>query len=200
MRLKNLNIADYFSVYRLVAAPALILAIAYQQRNLTAILLLVSFITDAVDGYIARKKHIESSGGGKLDSIGDLVTLILGLAAFISFETQYFLDHLPIIVVTFSLFIIQMIIALVRFKKISSYHTYLAKVTAVLMAMFLISTPVIGPVDIVFYTTFYAGIAEAVEEIIITFVLNKPEENVKGLYWILKKQNAGLKTSRLKRG
>lgn len=55
--LKKPNIADYFSVYRLAAAPVLILLIWADERAITAILLLISFITDAIDGYLARKKR-----------------------------------------------------------------------------------------------------------------------------------------------
>lgn len=184
---KNLNIADYFSIYRLVAVPALLLAIVYERKVLTGSLLMVSFLTDAIDGYIARKKHIETPRGAKLDSIGDLITLIIGIAAFIVFETKYFLNHLPVVIVAIGLFVLQMFVALIRFRKLTSFHTYLAKITAVFMAVFLVITPIAGPVDILFYATFYLGILEAMEEIAITFILHKPEENVKGLYWILRR-------------
>ena len=187
MKLKNFNIADYFSIYRLVTAPLIILAIVFDSRIITSILLLVSFLTDAVDGYLARSRKIETSKGAKLDSIGDLVTLILGLAAFVSFETEFVLDHLPIIITAVTLFIFQMIVSLIRFRKVSSYHTYLAKITAVLIAAFFVVTPVAGPFELLFYVAFYSGIGEAAEEIIITLVLRKPAENVKGLYWVLKR-------------
>jgi phosphatidylglycerophosphate synthase len=189
LSVKKLNIADYFSIYRLVAAPILLLAIIFEQRVLTAALLLLSFLTDAIDGYLARKRKIETSRGTRLDTIGDLITLLIGLVAFIVFETSYFLDHLPIAIVATSLFIFQLVIALILFKTISSYHTYLAKATAVVIALFVVVTPVIGPIDILFYFTFYLAIAEALEEIVITFILHKPEENVKGLYWILKRSD-----------
>jgi CDP-diacylglycerol--glycerol-3-phosphate 3-phosphatidyltransferase len=192
MKFRELNIADYFSLYRFAAIPVIVIVIVFEQRMLTSILLLVSFLTDAIDGYIARKKGIESVRGAKLDSYGDLVTLLLGLAAFITFETEYFIDHLTLIVITLSLFAFQIVISFLRFKGASSFHTYLAKITAVLFAAFLVITPVKGPINILFYVTFCFAIAEAIEEIIITFLLEKPKENVKGLYWLIKHSDVKL--------
>lgn len=186
---KKLNIADYLSIYRIIAMPMVVFAVADGHRILTGILLAISFFTDGIDGFIARKKHIASSRGAKLDSIGDLITLMLGLAAFVVFETEYFMSHLSLIIISASLFFFQIALALIRFKRISSYHTYLAKATAILIGAFFILTPLTGPIDTLFYVAFYVGILEAIEEIIITFILSKPEENVKGLYWILKRSD-----------
>jgi CDP-diacylglycerol--glycerol-3-phosphate 3-phosphatidyltransferase len=187
LSLKTFNIADYLSLYRFVAAPALILSIVFERRILTAILLLLSFTTDALDGYIARKKNIETSKGAKLDSIGDLITVLAGLAAFVVFESRYVTEHIAIIITAIGLFVFQITLSLIRFRKMSSFHTYLAKATAVILTVFLVITPIVGPIDILFYLAFGAAIAEASEEIVITFILKKPEENVKGLYWLLKK-------------
>lgn len=185
-KIKQLNKADYFSLYRFVSLPLIILAIINDVRVFTAILLLISFITDAIDGYLARKNKMETSRGAMLDSVGDLLTLLAGLAAFIAFETEFFKDHLVIIVVSFSLYAVQVLLAYVKFKKLTSYHTYLAKIAAVFFASFLVVTFIVRPYEILFYFTFAVGIAEAVEEIVITAVLEEPKKNVKGLYWILK--------------
>lgn len=185
-KMKRLNIADYFSIYRLVALPIIIGAIILEKRTATGILLLISFLTDAIDGYIARKRQMESSRGAKLDSIGDFLTLIAGFIAFALFETEFLKDHLWIIILSFSLFILQMIIALIKFKMLTSYHTFLAKITAVLFAVFLVITPIAAPFKFLFYLSFVISIAEALEEIVITLILKEPQENVKGLYWMLK--------------
>lgn len=185
---KQFNVADYFSLYRFIAIPAIIVAIVLHLKILTSVLLFISFTTDAIDGYLARRKHIETSRGAKLDSWGDLLTLVGGLAAFLVFETEFFIDHLTIIIVAVSLFIIQMLLALFRFKQLTSYHTYMAKVTTVLFGIFLVIIPAMGPIKGLFYVTFGMGIVEALEEILITLFLKSPKENVKGLYWVLKRR------------
>lgn len=190
IHIKKLNIADYFSIYRIIAAPVIIVSIIFEEGILTSALLGISFFTDAIDGYIARKKKIATSRGASLDSIGDHMTALVGMVAFIVFDTGFFLNHLLIIVVIVLLFLLQLIVALIKFKKPTSYHTYLAKLMAVLLAVLLVITPAWGANKLLFYATFLIGIAEAMEEIALTFVLEEPKHNVKGLYWVLKKEES----------
>lgn len=181
-KVEQWNIAAYFSLYRFISLPFLIFFIIQERKIIAAILLLISFLTDAIDGYIARKKNITSERGAKLDSIGDVLTILSGLAAFIVFETGYFSRNSWFIIAPFALFIIQIAISWAKFKKLTSFHTYLAKLTAV----FLVITPVFGPIEALFYLAFGTAILEAIEEIIITIYLREPRVNVKGLYWIIK--------------
>lgn len=184
--IRKLNTADYFSIFRFINAPFLIFFIVQERKTVTAILLLASFLTDAIDGYIARKQKTTSQRGAKLDSLGDALTVLLGMAAFIVFEAEFFRENFWFILAPFTLFIIQIIIAWLRFGKLTSFHTYLAKVTAVFLTLFLVVTLVFGIIQILFYLTFGIAILEAVEEIIISFYLKEPRENVKGLFWLLK--------------
>ena len=79
---KNYNIADWFSFYRVLAAPFLVLLLWLDERQLFAWFLLISYSTDAIDGYLARKLKITSPRGSQLDSFGDQITLIIGLISF----------------------------------------------------------------------------------------------------------------------
>ena len=76
---KNFNIADWFSFYRIAAAPLLIVLLILNERNLFTWFLLISYCTDAIDGFIARKLQITSPRGSQLDSFGDQITFTLGL-------------------------------------------------------------------------------------------------------------------------
>ena len=75
---KNFNIADWFSFYRIFAAPFLLLLIWFDVQLLFTWFLLISYLTDAIDGYLARKLKITSARGSQLDSIGDQITLVIG--------------------------------------------------------------------------------------------------------------------------
>ena len=45
------------------------------------------------------------------------------------------------------------------------------------------------PIYLLFYLSSILTIAELIEEIILVFILPKWESNVKGLYWVLKKDS-----------
>ena len=86
---KNFNIADWFSFYRIFAAPFLLGLIWLDERMIFTWFLLISYSTDAIDGYLARKLKITSPRGSQLDSMGDQITLIVGLIGLLYFETSF---------------------------------------------------------------------------------------------------------------
>ena len=55
---KNYNIADWFSFYRVAAAPLLLALLWFNQREIFSWFLLVSYSTDMIDGFLARKLKI----------------------------------------------------------------------------------------------------------------------------------------------
>ena len=77
--------------------------------------------------------------------------------------------------------------ALVRYGKISSFHTYLAKIAALLQGGFLILLFFLPePPLTLFYIASAVTILEIVEEMILVVLLPKWKINVHGLYWALK--------------
>ena len=135
---KNFNIADWFSFYRIFAAPFLLLILWLDERLIFAGLLAVSYATDAIDGYLARQLKITSPRGSQLDSFGDQITLIIGLIGLLYFETEFIKTNYILIFIAFIPYIIQMIIAYAKYGKATAFHTYLAKLSAVIQSAFIL--------------------------------------------------------------
>jgi cardiolipin synthase (CMP-forming) len=88
------------------------------------------------------------------------------------------------------LFIIQTILALMQYGKISSFHTYAAKCAALLQGSFLILLFFLPqPPEILFYVAFAVTAIDLIEEIILVILLKEWKANVKGLYWLLRSKN-----------
>ena len=98
---KNFNIADWFSFYRILAAPFLLVLIWLDLRLVFTWFLLISYSTDAIDGYLARKLKITSPRGSQLDSFGDQITLIVGLIGLFYFETDFIKINLVLLLIAF---------------------------------------------------------------------------------------------------
>ena len=78
-----------------------------------------------------------------------------------------------------------------RYGKISSFHTYSAKIAAVFQAVFLLLFFFLPrPIYILFYLTATITIIDLAEEISLVLLLPQWKANVKGLYWIIKKKQA----------
>ena len=182
---KNFNIADWFSFYRIFAAPFLLTLIWLDLRLVFTWLLLISYSTDAIDGYLARKLKITSARGSQLDSFGDQVTLIIGLIGLFCFEPDFIKTNLFLILIVFIPYIIQMLIAYFKYGKATAFHTYLAKLSAVFQSLFILWSLFFNPEYVLFYTMITIGLLETFEEIILIFMYANWAADVKGIYWAL---------------
>jgi len=186
LRLKELNIADWFSLYRVLAMPLLVVLIIAGERQIFTWLLLISYATDMIDGWLARTLKISSARGSQLDSLGDQLTLGVALLGLLYFEPGFILKHLTLILIAFIPYVFQMALALKKYGKATAFHTYLAKVSALAQGVFILWLLFFGPVYWLFYLMVALSILETFEEITLIFLYDQWVANVKGLYWAIK--------------
>jgi phosphatidylglycerophosphate synthase len=176
--------------YRLFSAPFL-LALAYNGNlEIFKWLLTLSFFTDAIDGFLSRKFNVSSLFGAKLDSIADDATILVAVLSLWILKKQFITDHWLAIGILLTLFAIQTSAALFKYRKITSFHTYLAKTAAVLQGVFFILFFFEAGISTwIFYAAVLVTGIELVEEFFLVFVLPEWKANVKGLFWVLKERN-----------
>ena len=120
--------ANLISAMRILIAP-LLFVFAFRQMEAWFLgTLIFSGLTDVLDGYIARRLHQVSALGAHLDSWGDFVIYsTMAACAWILWPelTQQML--LPYTLILFS-FLLPAWVGLVKFGKLSGYHTWSVKV------------------------------------------------------------------------
>lgn len=178
---------NILSTFRLIAAPFLLLLAFLGYKIFFLIILALSLLSDAVDGFIARKLNVSSDIGTKLDSWGDLATYVtVPLCAWWLWPDILRREAFFVLLVICA-YIFPITIGFFKFKRLTSYHTWLAKLSTVIMgpAIFIL---------FIFDTTWpfwIAAIIQAlsgIEEVLITLYLTKPQDNVQTL-WHVRKQN-----------
>lgn len=190
MHKRSYYMVNGITLYRMMAAPFLIFLIVNQRPDLFKWLLALSFFTDAIDGYLARRYKVMSVLGSKIDSIADDLTIVVAIAGVIVFKPEFLRHEITLIILLLALFILQTILAFIRYGTISSFHTYAAKMAAILQGVFLLLLFFLpGPGYMLFYITAIVTIIDLLEEIILVLMLPQWEANVKGLYWVMKKKN-----------
>ena len=178
------------TLYRVIAAPFLLVLLFTKQYEIFKWLLGVSFFTDMIDGYLARKFKVTSILGTKLDSIGDDLTVLVGLIALFVLKLEFIKQHIIILIILLALFLVQTTYAFIRYRKMTNFHTYLAKTAALLQGVFLILVFFTEePSLILFYAATIVTMLELTEEIIIVNSLPQWKANVKGIYWVLKNKD-----------
>lgn len=182
-------IINGITLYRVIAAPFLIWLLITGRYDIFKWLLGVSFFTDLIDGFLARKFKVTSLFGTKLDSIGDDLTVLAGITGIFVIKPDFIKEHLLLLLIPLFLFFLQIGYALIRYKKVTSFHTYLAKIAAILQGVFLILFFLLNePLLLLFYAAVIITSIELIEEIILVYLLPNWETNVRGLYWVLKRK------------
>ena len=182
-------IVNGITLYRMLSAPLLIFLIIGAHEQVFKWVLIVSFFTDAIDGYLARTYTVTSKLGSKMDSIADDLTIVAAIAGIIVFKPAFLKHEIVFVIILLGLFILQTMLAFLRYHKISSFHTYIAKTAAVLQATFILLLFFLpNPMYILFEIMAVVTIIDLLEEIILVIMLPEWETNVKGLYWVIRKK------------
>lgn len=180
-------IVNSITLYRLIASFALLYFIIENDLTVFKWLLAVSFFTDAIDGFLARKFKVTSILGSKFDSIADDLTILMAVIGVFEFKPG-FISHEKFLVFTLlGLYLVQTAIALVKYKKITSFHTYMAKFAAIAQGVFLILLFFLPDWPIgLFRIAAILTMLDLLEEIILVFMLSGWQANVKGIFWVIK--------------
>lgn len=191
MQKTSYYIINGITFYRMISSLLLLYFIISDQPDLFKWFLAISFFTDAIDGFLARYYHVTSIMGAKIDSIGDDLTVLMGLIGLFVFKRDFISSQYHLLIAIFILFVIQVVSALIRYGALTSFHTYLAKLAAVLQGTFLILAFFLKePLTVLYYLAIAVTTLDLLEEIAITWVLPEKKENVKGLYWVVKEKKA----------
>jgi len=84
-----MNFANKISIFRILSVPFFIACLLYYSverdylRYLALVIFILAVISDAVDGYVARKSKLQSKAGLVLDPLGDKL-LLMGAFIFLS--------------------------------------------------------------------------------------------------------------------
>lgn len=180
------NLPNIISSIRILMVPILIYLAVSQQAMIFIVVLIFTALTDALDGYLARRLQLVSELGAKLDSWGDfLVYSAMGISSWMLWPDIFFRELLYIVIII-GCFTLPVLIGLLKFRTFISYHTLSTKIAVVLsiIAYILLFTGLLDwPVKVAAVFCLYA----ATEEILIILISDNAKRiDVKTLWHVLK--------------
>lgn len=187
MKIDVFNLPNLLSFYRLAAAPVIAAAALSEQRTLFIVLLSISFVTDVLDGPIARVRNMCTRIGARLDSIADELTYIAALVGVFQFEYRTLEPHIAVMYVFIGLLIAATLIPLIKFRAPPSFHLYSSKANALLQFVFVFCLFFLGFNVFFYYFVMIFGILACLELIAVALVADQPVSNARSLYWVLDK-------------
>src|SRR5690242_9640240 len=118
------NVPNALSVLRLLLVPVLLLLAWNGQGKTFFNVLVVSLLTDALDGWIARKLNQTSDLGARLDSWADLLTsLSLPLAGW-WLRPDVVRQESAFLVAGITFYLLAPLYGWLKYRRLTSYHTW----------------------------------------------------------------------------
>lgn len=172
-----LSIPNLLSLLRIVLVPLFVTAAWSGNRSLFLTLFLAALLSDALDGYLARRLGQTSELGSRLDSWGDCLVYCATPLALWWLWPGLLRREAPFFLAAGLAFAVPIAIGFLKYQKLTSYHTRGAKLAAVLLAA---ATPLLllgGPAWPFRLAVGVLVLAEC-EEIAITLTLPAWHSNV----------------------
>jgi len=184
------NLPNIVSTIRILMAPVLLYLAINNQAVIYIVALLFTEFTDVLDGYLARRMNLVSQLGAQLDSWGDFfVYSTMAISAWLLWPDIIVGEQAYIILIILC-FTVPVLVGLIKFRKLTSYHTLSVKVAVAVtfVAYILLFTGLLNwPVKVAAACCFYAGI----EQILITIFSRQAKTvDIKSIWHVLKENRS----------
>ena len=179
------NLPNLVSFIRILMAPVLFY-FAFTQRPVWFLgALMFSGFTDVLDGFLARTLNQITAMGSRLDSWGDFtIYSTMAICAWILWPELVVQEIVSYIVIVIS-FTSPVIVGLIKFRTITSYHTWTVKVAVVITFIGYILL-FAGWLDWPFRVAAVFCAVAALEEIAITLLIHHEHVDVRTVWAALK--------------
>ncbi|MFO7999986.1 MAG: CDP-alcohol phosphatidyltransferase family protein [Marinilabilia sp.] len=185
---KVLNVPNLLSLYRLLVFPVILFMALTGREEWFVILLCISLVSDVLDGSIARYFKLQTNFGAALDNLADIFTYAMALLGLFLFKWSEIEPHAWILYLFLGVFVLSYIVSFLRFGKIPGLHLYSAVSAGYLQGIFFFVLFVFGFFPWLYYLAVGWGAIAYIEKTIVLFKLDDIKIGVKGLYWLLKKE------------
>jgi phosphatidylglycerophosphate synthase len=182
------HLPNALSVARIGAAPVLGYLAAFGAEQRFTWLLVPALLTDIADGYIARRFGLTSRLGAMLDSTADALLFLVAIFGVWALHPDVLREHAVAGLVVAGSWIVEMAVALARYGKLSSFHTYASKAAGYLLGILIGVLFVWGLPPPLLYAAVCVSVAANLEELALIWLLPSWRTDVRGLYCVLRER------------
>ena len=186
------HVPNALSLARLLAAPVLVVLALVHDERAFAVLLIAALATDVLDGWLARRLRLQSEIGAALDSAGDLTTLVAAAIGIACFHPDVWRGHRVAIGLVLGGWALVCALALLRYRRLSSFHTYASKAAGYALGFFIAALFASGFVPWLFFLAVALSLASTAEELLLLWRLPRWRADVRGLWWVSRRAGSDL--------
>jgi phosphatidylglycerophosphate synthase len=148
-----------------------------------------SFVTDVLDGYVARRLNQVSDFGAKFDSFADNLMLPSALIWLWMFRPEVYRDNALVCAAAVVLYAASMLLGAVKFRRFANLHLYSSKAASIPMYLFFSSALVMGRYSRwLFFVAAGMFIASCVERLLVLLASSHVDEHIGSIVFMLLKR------------
>ena len=141
--------------------------------------LIICFISDVLDGQIARRLHQTTAFGAGFDSLADNILIPSALIWLLILKTEIFLEHPIFLSLAIATYIFSLFISHVCARRPNVSQLYLSKLSGLTQYMFGIHTFLVGYYNVeLFYITIGIFFLSSLESLTLHFIKVKLDEHL----------------------
>jgi CDP-diacylglycerol--glycerol-3-phosphate 3-phosphatidyltransferase len=133
-----LNFPNALSAVRLVGSPFLVVFALADRAEWCLGLFVVLWLTDWLDGKLAVLWNLRTPFGAVVDTAADVTLYIAAVVAVGILSWDVIRAELPWVVTGVASYFVNVVVGLLRFRRVPSYHTRMAKTSAFLAGVAIV--------------------------------------------------------------
>jgi len=147
-----------------------------------AIGMIISFLTDTLDGFIARRFNVTSAFGSKFDSLADNLLIPSTVIWLVILRPEVLTDHPILCAVAVATYGSSLLVGWIKFRRFANLHLYSKKTAGVLSYAFIVHALLAGRYNAwLFYIAIGLFILAAVEGLILQLTHAQVDEHMGSL-------------------
>ena len=147
-----------------------------------AIGMIISFLTDTLDGFIARRFNVTSAFGSKFDSLADNLLIPSTVIWLVILRPEVLTDHPILCAVAVATYGSSLLVGWIKFRRFANLHLYSKKTAGVLSYAFIVHALLAGQYNAwLFYIAISLFILASVEGLILQLTHAQVDEHMGSL-------------------
>lgn len=153
--------------------------------------MLIAFLTDILDGFLARALKQSSEIGSKFDSLADNLLIPSALIWIGMLQPQIYWEHLGLWTAAVGLYLASLLLGIVKFRRFANLHLYTSKAGSLVQYPFIIHALLTGQhSEWLFYLGISLFIISSLEGLVLQLARAEVDEHMGSLVLVMRRAAA----------
>lgn len=173
------TVPNQLTCLRLLLVPVIWVFALMHYPVFVGVGMIIAGLTDAIDGFLARKLNQVSEFGAKFDALADNILIPSAVIWLLILRPSVFTDHPVIFVAAFSLYGLSILVGLAKHKRLANLHLYSSKAAGIVEYAFIVHALLFGAYHpMLFYAAFGMFMLSSAETLILQLTQSEVDENM----------------------